>query len=174
MFEKDMDDADEESSILDDESEKKAQKIEKFSESSKPKVFSTFLKMLLLSTIFVLISLTDYYLSREQNNTIEKLQENQKSLSLLQMNVNYAFAALYESTALLKPGFKIEGEEVLKKYLDGILVSKKDLINEISENFPNGFENYRDNLKNFMSTDLCKNYFSKIKKGNFKLKNIIF
>lgn len=148
-------------------------KIEKFTLSSKPNNLVQIIRMGLICIIFVVIGLSDYLITKDAETTLQSLLNNQRSLSLLQMNVNYAFASLYESIATRNPNLKQGDIFVLDRYLNGILGSKKELITDISQSYPGAFSTYQKNIQNFMSTDLCQNYFSNIKKSKFMILSLL-
>lgn len=98
-----------EMSYLKKNKEKQRVKIEKFDEDSRPSAYKNVIKVVLVCMFFTLLSLIDYLVNRNSSMDLKWMLGNQRSIIHLESNVNYGYAAVYESIALQKPDYKIEG-----------------------------------------------------------------
>lgn len=67
----------------------------------------------------------------------------------------------------MKPDHKIRDYEILQPYLDKIQENKNTLVNFLERDYPSQLNGYTETMKSFMFTDMCDNYFKKIKNCKF-------
>ena len=134
-------------------------KINKFRNSSRQDYLSQYCKISAFFLIFTILSFSDYLISSNAISETRELLMNERSLSKIQMNINFAFAALHEELSLVKPDVMIGKRNVLNFYLEELQIAKKGLIEKISRSWPSQFNSYQEDTRGFMFTDLCENFF---------------
>ena len=103
-------DGDNESSFLKQSAEKKKIKIEKFENSSQPQQCKNVVNVCVMFFIFCAISFADFFVNWNTSTDLKWLLENQGTLIELQGYVNLAYGSTYESIAVKKPDYKVNGE----------------------------------------------------------------
>ena len=96
-------DQDQENSFLKRDKELRRAKIEKFDQKSKPKSYTSILKVGLVLIAFILVSLADFLVNYSKESQFDRIIENGKSLADLKSSLNAAYAVLYESIAIKTP-----------------------------------------------------------------------
>lgn len=144
-----------EEDYLSESIELKLYKIEKFKRDNKPKLLPMIINLLLISLVFIFISLVDFFSGRNSINTVQTLIENHRSVEELEKHVSYSFSAFYESTARVDPDMSYNDKNILDNHIEAITLNKKKVINFIGSSYPSELEEYTTNLKNIMSNNLC-------------------
>ena len=159
----------EESEEFNAEAEKRRMKIEKFRENFREDTAGSILQMLGLGLAFVVISLANYYSSRNSIRGIQRILKVESTLLKLEIHMNYGFSVFYESVSLNNVDLKYKEENVMDFELGLIQQEKINLISELNKDTFDYFSDYTTQITNFLSTNLCQNYFKPIEQSNLNL-----
>lgn len=151
-------DQDQENSFLKRDKELRRAKIEKFDQKSKPKSYTSILKVGLVLIAFILVSLADFLVNYSKESQFDRIIENGKSLADLKSSLNAAYAVLYESIALKTPNIISGGKNQLDTHLDDIVKHNRDLVAMIEAGFPSSISDYTDSFKSIMFNNMCENF----------------